>query len=102
MNTDTLTLTDVEKLAMLNKIVRMTISTINGHIEDESRPVCNWKVELAIGAKEDIKFLRNEVFARGTEENEIADGMLRAVRKIRDMAGANNWEALDPIEIFRV
>ena len=102
MNTDTLTLTDGEKLVMLNKIVRMAIATINGHIEDESRPVCNWKVKLAIGAKEDIKFLRNEVFARGTEKNEIADGMLRAVRKIRDMAGANNWEALDPIEIFRV
>ena len=44
MNTDTLTLTDREKLAMYNKIVRMAISTINGHIEDESRPVCNWTV----------------------------------------------------------
>ena len=102
MNTDTLTLTDREKLAMDNKIVRMAISTINGHVEDEARPVGNWKVQLALGVKEDIKFLRNEVFPRGTDENATADEMLRTVRKIRDMAGAGDWEALDPIEIFRV
>ena len=102
MNTDTLTLTDREKLAMHNKIVRMAIATINGHAEDEARPVGNWKVQLALGVKEDIKFLRNEVFPRGTDENATADEMLRTVRKIRDMAGAGDWEALDPIEIFRV
>lgn len=101
MNTDEIELTDEERLAMLNKFVRQAIKTINRQTEDEGRAARRWKVLLAVETKGEIKRLRNEVFARGTEENAVADEMLRAVRKISEMVRDDDYEFVDPIETYK-
>jgi len=100
MNTDSMNLTNEERLAMLNKLVRMAIRTINQQTKNEGSSVCRWKVLLAVEAKEEIKHLRNEVFRRGTLENSVADEMLRAVRLIREMVQNGKFEFVDPIEAY--
>jgi len=100
MNTVSMDLTNEERLAMLNKFVRQAIRTINQQTKNEGSTVCRWKLLLAVESKEEIKYLRNEVFRRGTLENSVADEMLRAVRTIREMAQNGEYEFVDPIEAY--